>query len=130
MTPFIIVSLKLARQCDFSDMNDRMIDAIIFGTSCIKAQDKLLQTPKMLSLQQCLTVCRHYESLNLHIQQIRPDKHVEYLKKNATKSQSKTKQNHRIIVDLSPREENLTKGDDIQFQMQSEQSQLQVQRLC
>ena len=43
--------LKLARQCDFSDMNERMIDAIIFGTSCIKAQDKLLQTPKMLSLQ-------------------------------------------------------------------------------
>ena len=62
---------------------------IFFGTNCIKAQDKLLKTPQTLSLQQCLTVCRHYESLNLHIQQIRPDKHVEYLKKNAIKNQTK-----------------------------------------
>ena len=38
--------LKLARQYEFSDMNERLIDAIIFGTNCIKAQDKLLQTPK------------------------------------------------------------------------------------
>ena len=57
--------LKLARQCNFSDMNERMIDAIIFGTNCIKAQDKLLQTPRMLSLQQCITVCRYHESLSL-----------------------------------------------------------------
>ena len=44
---------KLARQCEFSDVNERLIDAIIFGTTCVKAQDKLLQTPKTLSLQQC-----------------------------------------------------------------------------
>ena len=73
--------LKLAHQCEFSDPDERMIDAIIFGTNFIKAQDKLLQTPKMLSLQQCLTVCHHYESLKLHIQQIRPDKHVEFLRR-------------------------------------------------
>ena len=30
--------------------------------------------------------------------------------KNSIKSQSKTKQNHSIIADLSPKEENLTKG--------------------
>ena len=54
-------------------MNERIIDAIIFGTNCIKAQDKLLQTLKTLSLQQCITVCIHYESLSLHIQQIWPD---------------------------------------------------------
>ena len=84
--------LKLARQCEFSDINKRMIDAIIFGMNCIKAQDKLLQTPKMLSLQQCITVCKHYESLSLHIQQIRPDKHIEYLKKCHQKSkQNKAK---------------------------------------
>ena len=73
--------LKLACQCDFSDMNERLIDAIIFGTTCVKAQDKLLQTPRTLSLQQCLIVCRHYKSLKLHIQQIHPgsDKHIEFL---------------------------------------------------
>ena len=85
--------LKLANQCEFSNMNERLIDAIIFNTNCIKAQDKLLQTPRMLSLQQCLTVCRHYESLKLHIQQIRPDKHVEYLKKCHQKSKQKSKPN-------------------------------------
>ena len=89
--------LKLARQCEFSDINKRLIDAIIFGTGCIKAQDKLLQTPKTLSLQQCLMVCRHYKSLNLHIQQIRPDKHVEYLKKCHQKSKQKAKPHYRSI---------------------------------
>ena len=78
--------LKVARQCDFSDINEWLIDAIIFGTTCVKAQDKLLQTPNMLSLQQCLTVCRHYESLSLHIQQIRSDKQVEFLCKHHPKS--------------------------------------------
>ena len=62
--------LKLAHQCDFSDMNEWLINAIIFGTMCVKAQDKLLPTPRTLSLQQCLIVCRHYECLRLHIQQI------------------------------------------------------------
>ena len=59
--------LKIARQSEFLDMDDRIIDAIIFGTNCMKAQDKLLQTPKTLSLQQCLSVVGHYESLKLHI---------------------------------------------------------------
>ena len=79
--------LKLARQCDFSNMNERLIDAIIFGMTCVKAQDKLLQTPNMLNLQQCLTVCRHCESLSLHIQQIRSgsDKQVEFLCKRHPK---------------------------------------------
>ena len=49
--------LKVAKQCKFSNTDKRVIDAIIFGTNCTKAQDKLLQTPKMLSLQQCLSVC-------------------------------------------------------------------------
>ena len=75
--------LKIARQCKFPDMDDQIIDAIIFGTNCIKAQDKLLQTPKTLTLQQCLSVVHHYESLKLHIQQIRPNtKSVEYLRRH------------------------------------------------
>ena len=40
--------LKIARQCKFPDMDDRIIDAIIFGTNCIKAQDKLLHSATML----------------------------------------------------------------------------------
>ena len=72
--------LKVARQCEFSNINERLIDAIIFGTNCTKAQDKLLQTPKTLSLQKCLSVVRHYKSLKLHIQQIGPDKSIEYLR--------------------------------------------------
>ena len=72
--------LKTARQCEFPDMDDHIIDAIIFGTNCVKAQDKLLQTPKTLSLQQCLSVVQHYESLKLHIQQIRPGKNINYLR--------------------------------------------------
>ena len=70
-------------------MNERLIDAIIFGTTCIKAQDKLLQTPNTLNLQQCLTVCRHYESLSLHIQQIHPgsNRHIEFLCKHHPKTE-------------------------------------------
>ena len=49
--------LKVAKKCEFSNIDERLIDAIIFGTNCTKAQDKLLQTPKTLSLQQCLSVC-------------------------------------------------------------------------
>ena len=74
--------LKIPKQCEFSNTDERVIDAIIFRTHCTKAQDKLLQTPKTLSLQQCLSVCRHYESLHLHIQHIRPDKSIDYLRKH------------------------------------------------
>ena len=65
---FYIRILKVAHQWDFFDMNEQLIDVIIFSTMCVKAQDKLLQTPNTLNLQQYLTVCRHYESLSLHIQ--------------------------------------------------------------
>ena len=80
--------LKLAHQCDFSDMNEWLIDAIIFGTMCVKAQDKLLQMPNTLNLQQCLTICRHYKSLSLHIQQIcsGSDRQVEFLCKRHPKT--------------------------------------------
>ena len=84
--------LKTVRQCEFPDMDDCIIDAIIFGTNCIKAQGKLLQTPKTLSLQQCLSVVWHYESLKLHIQQIRPDKNINYLRQHHS-SKKKTTQN-------------------------------------
>lgn len=59
--------LKICSQCEFSYPNEQLIDAIIFSMYIVKAQDKLLQIPKTLNLQQCLTVCRHYKSLKLHI---------------------------------------------------------------
>ena len=61
-----------------------MIDAIIYGTSIVKAQEKLLQTPKSLTLDQCLSICRHYESLKLHLDTIKP-KSVENLQKKHNK---------------------------------------------
>ena len=90
--------LKVARQCEFLDMDDRIIDAIIFGTNCVKAQDKLLQTPKTLLLQQCLSVGWHYESLKLHIQQIRPDKSIDYLRQcHSSKQKGSTTQNQGSV---------------------------------
>ena len=71
--------LKICNQCEFSDPGERLIDAIVFCTSIVKAQDKLLQTPKTLSLQQCLIVCRHYKSLKMHIEQIAPNRSEDYL---------------------------------------------------
>ena len=44
--------LKLAKQCQFepAEEKSRLIDAIIYGTSIVKAQEKLLQTQKSLML--------------------------------------------------------------------------------
>ena len=55
---------KLAKQCQFDPVEEksRLIDAVIYGTSISKAQEKLLQTPIMLTLDQCLSICQHYES--------------------------------------------------------------------
>ena len=39
--------LQICNQCKFSDPDERLIDTIIFGMSIVRAQDKLLQTPKL-----------------------------------------------------------------------------------
>ena len=79
--------LKLAKQCQFKPVEEksRLIDVIIYGTSITKAQAKLLQTPITLTLDQCLGICRHYESLKYHLETIKP-KTVEYLQKRYNKS--------------------------------------------
>ena len=61
--------LKLAKQCQFepAEEKSRLIDAIIYGTSITKAQEKLLQTYITLTREQCLGICRHYESLKHHL---------------------------------------------------------------
>ena len=78
---------KLVKQCQFDPLEEksRLIDAIIYRTSIMKAQEKLLQTPKSLTLEQCLNICRHYESLKLHLDTIKP-KSIEYLQKHHNKS--------------------------------------------
>ena len=58
---------------------------MIYGTSIVKAQEKLLQTPKSLTLSQCLSICRHYKSLQLHLDTIKP-KSVEYLQRRHGKA--------------------------------------------
>ena len=57
--------LKLAKQCQFEPVEERsrLIDAIIYGTTITKAQEKLLQMPITLTLDQCLSIFRHYENL-------------------------------------------------------------------
>ena len=55
--------LHLARQCQFKNINKHLIDAIVYGCKSKKAQDKLLQMPIWMTLEECLLICRHYESL-------------------------------------------------------------------
>ena len=78
--------LKLAKQCQFEpeEEKSRLIDAVIYGTLIVKAHEKLLQTPKSLTLSQCLSICIHYESLKLHLDTIKP-KSVEYLQQRHPK---------------------------------------------
>ena len=54
--------LCLARQCQFENNNEHLIDAIVYGCKSKKAQDKLLQMPIWMMLEECLLICRHYES--------------------------------------------------------------------
>ena len=42
--------LRLARQCQFENINECLIDAIVYGCKSKKAQDKLLQMPIRMTL--------------------------------------------------------------------------------
>ena len=64
--------LHLARQCQFENINRHLIDAIVYGCKSKKAQDKLLQVSVWMMLEECLLICRHYESLQWHINTVRP----------------------------------------------------------
>ena len=68
--------LRLARQCQFENINKRLIDAIVYGCKSKKAQDKLLQMLIRMTLEECLLICQHYESLQWHINTIRPSSDV------------------------------------------------------
>ena len=74
---------KLCVQCQFSDDKERLVDAIIYGTKVQKAKEKLLQMPKHLTLHDCLKICCHYESLQYHLNVVKPtDKPVESITKH------------------------------------------------
>ena len=73
---------KLWVQCQFSDNEEYLVDAIIYGTRVHKAREKLLQMPKHLTLQDCFKICCHYESLQYHLNVVKPtDKPVESITK-------------------------------------------------
>ena len=70
-------------QCQFSDDEEHLVDAIICGTKVHKAREKLLQMPKHLTLHDCLKICRHYKSLQYHLNVVKPtDKPVESITKH------------------------------------------------
>ena len=73
---------KLCVQCQFSDDEEHLVDAIIYGTKVQKAREKMLQMPKHLTLQDCLKICHHYESLQYHLNVVKlTDKPVESITK-------------------------------------------------
>ena len=43
---FTIAYLRLPRQCEFSNIDERLIDAIIFGTNCSKAEASFYRPQK------------------------------------------------------------------------------------
>ena len=64
--------LHLVRQCQFENINEHIADVIVYGCKSKEAQDKLLQMPIWMTLEECLLICRHYESLQWHINTARP----------------------------------------------------------
>ena len=82
MNAFYHCIQKLCVQCQFSDNEEHLVDAIIYGTKVQKAREKLLQMPKHLTLHDCLKICHHYESLQYHLNVVKPtDKPVQSITK-------------------------------------------------
>ena len=81
MNAFYNSILKLCVQCQFSDDKECSVNAIIYGTRVHKAREKLLQMPKHLTLQDCLKICHHCESLSYHLNVVKPKKPVESITK-------------------------------------------------
>ena len=71
--------LCLARQCQLDNIDEHLIYAIVFGCKSKKAQDKLLQMPTRMTLEECLLICRHYESLQWHISTVRPTGEIKVM---------------------------------------------------
>ena len=101
MNAFYHCIQKLCVQCQFSDNEERLVDAIIYGTKVQKAREKLLQMPKHLTLHDCLKICRHYESLQYHLNVVKPtDKPVELQNVISTEVESNHQLELRRLVHL------------------------------
>ena len=72
MNAFYHCIQKLCVECQFSDDEECLVDAIIYGTKVQKVREKLLQMPKHLILCDCLKICHHYESLQYHLNVVKP----------------------------------------------------------
>ena len=80
--PSIITSRNSGVQCQFSDNEECLVDAIIYGTKVQKAKEKLIQMSQHLTLHDCLKISHHYESLQYHLNAAKPtDKPVESITK-------------------------------------------------
>ena len=64
-------------RCQFGDNEGHLVDAIICGTQVHRAGERLLQMPGHLTLQDCLGICCHWESLSYHLNVVRPKKPFE-----------------------------------------------------
>ena len=95
-------------QCQFSDNEEHLVDAIIYGTRVHKAREKLLKMPKHLTLQDCLKICHHYESLQYHLNVVNAtDKPVESITKchfnrGGKQQQPSAKKTVHLEVNLVP----------------------------
>ena len=82
MNAFYHCIQKLCVQCQFSDDEECLVDAIIYGTKVQKAREKLLQMPKHLTVCGCRKICCHYELLQYHLNIVKPmDRPVEFITK-------------------------------------------------
>ena len=72
--------------------------SLSLGPTVLRPKTSYCKLQKTLSLQQCLSVVRHYESLKLHIQQIRPDKSIEYLRHHSGKKRVLCKENKAALM--------------------------------
>ena len=97
MNAFYHCIQKLCVQCQFSDDEEHLVDAIIYGTRVHKAREKLLQMPKHLTLQDCFKICRLHESLSHHLNVVRPEKPVESITKCRSARGGKQQQQQQII---------------------------------
>ena len=100
--------LSLAKQCQFDNINERLIDAIVYGCKSKKVQDKLLQIPIQMTLEECLLIYRHYERLQWHINIVRPTgediKSMDGLTRRCPRPKSKgsTRRPQQLLSSLHP----------------------------
>ena len=104
MNAFYHCIQKLCVQCQFSDDEECLVDAIIYGTKVHKAREKLLQMPKHLTLCDCLKICCHYESLQYHLNVVKPtDKPVEPItKRHLTEVESNHQLRRLVHLEVNP----------------------------